>query len=510
MKKPLVCSTVSFMLGIVFALYVNIPAWVLLVSLAAVCLGAYFFLNKAKLFFLYVLAGFFLLGAFLLSLSRILPEDHIRNYTASTGRKVVLNGTVISEPVYKKNKSVFVVNAEYLKLFESTVKVSGKVLVWCFKEKQIDIYDRITAQGKLHLPFPFNSGRKVNYRDYLKQKDIYSQLSIPDDAVLIQEKNRQVNILTKAMHSLKSKTRRIINENLSASASGLISAMILGDRSRVPHLFNKALQRSGTVHVLAVSGLHTGIVVIFALIFFRMFTLHYRLRYILIIVILGFYCWFTGNRISVFRATIMGSVFLVAQVINRDYDPLSALSLSAFIILWINPAELFNPGFQLSFLSVLSIFLLSGRIIKSFPDEYKDAKVLRVFIQGISVSLGAWIGTVGIVAYYFHIFTPVAVMANLIIIPLLFLIILSAVLFVFTGLLFPAFAPVLALNCEFFVVLMYKLNSLLIAIPGAYIMLPDIALWHVFLYYSILLIFCMRGRIKDAVLALRKLQPRGL
>lgn len=497
MKKPLVYFTISFMLGSVFASYLGIPAGLLLISLFIFVAGSYFFINHKKIFFQLVLVGFFLMGALVFSIQKIFPENHIKNFTQSKGLDVVIKGTVISEPVYKKNKSIFVLNAEYLKILESTVKVSGKVIVWCFKKDQINIKDRITAQGKLYMPYPFKSGRKMNYREYLKQKDIYSQLSISGDAVLIQMKKPESNVLTKVMFSLKRKMRKIINENLSAAASGLISAMILGDRSRVPDFLNKSLQRSGTVHVLAVSGLHTGIVIIFALIFFRMFPLHYRLRYILVIAVLGFYCWFTGCRISVFRATVMGSVFLLAEVINRDYDPLSALSLGALIILWFNPAELFHPGFQLSFLSVLSIFLLSNRITEIFPEKYKKNKLLRFLIQGGSVSLAAWIVTLGIVAYYFNIFTPVSVLANLLIIPLLFLIILSAVLFIFPGMLIPALAPVLALNCEFFVVIMFKVNTLLILIPGAYIMLGKIPAAYVFLYYSVLLILCMHRRMRD-------------
>ena len=150
----------------------------------------------------------------------------------------------------------------------------------------------------------------------------------------------------------------------------------------------------------------------------------------------------------------MGSVFLLGEVINRDYDPLSALSLGALIILWINPAELFNVGFQLSFCSVLSIFLISSRIFNSLPERFKETRLGRFFLQGISVSLGAWIGTIGLVAYYFNIFTPISVIANLIIIPLLFLIILSALLFILLSLILPMASPVLALNCEFFTVLL--------------------------------------------------------
>ena len=490
MKKPLVFFTIFFIFGIVWARFVSVPAWGLLISLFIAVIVAYFFLKDAKLFFLSALACFFLMGAFLFCLSLILPQDHIKNYTPSSGVNAVLTATVISEPVYKKNKSVFVVKAQYLKLFDSILKVRGKVIVWCFKDDQINMHGQITAQGKLYKPYSFKAKGKLNYRDYLRQRDIYSQLSISGDSFLRQEKINKANFMTKGLSSIRTKTRYIIDNNLSFSAAGLISAMILGDRSRVPDIYNESLKRSGTVHVLAVSGLHTGIIIIIALLFFSFFPLHYRIKYLLVMLVLVFYCWFTGWRVSVSRATIMGSVFLLAEIINRDYDSLSALSLGALIILWLNPAQLFNVGFQLSFCSVFSILIISPRIFDCFSFDYKKVKILRFLMQGVSVSLGAWIGTLGIVAYYFNIFTPISVLANLLIIPILFLIILSAILFIVLAGIFPVSAPLLALNCEFFTVFLYKVNSLIISIPQAYILLPNISLKYIFVYYGILIIIC--------------------
>ena len=164
------------------------------------------------------------------------------------------------------------------------------------------------------------------------------------------------------------------------------------------------------------------------------------------------------------------SVFIFAGIINRDYDPLSALSLSALIILWANPYQLFDAGFQLSFLSVLSILVFYRKILLFFPKGIQQIKVTRALSECFSVSLSAWIGTLGIVAYYFNIITPVSVLANLIIIPLLFLVILSALMLVFTGICVPVAAPIIALNCEFFISLIYNavntLTNIILMIIG--------------------------------------------
>lgn len=498
-KKPLVFIAIFFIFGIIFGFYANIPVWILLPAIFLFAAGAYVFLNNERIFFLSVLSAFFLMGAFVFNFSSLMPKNHIKNYTPTSGLNVVLSARVVSEPVYKKNKTVFIVESEYLKLLDSTVKVRGKVLVWCFKETQIKRYDYLIAQGKLYQPYPLYSGKKFNYRDYLKQRDIYSQLSISGKSGCVYNNNAQKNVIVRGLQRIKKRIRHIIDENLSVSSAGLIRAMILGDRSMVPNFVNESLQRSGTVHVLAVSGLHTGIIIIIALLFFKLFSMHYRLRYVFVLIILGFYCWFTGGRISVLRASIMGGVFLFGEILNRDYDPLNALSLSALIILMCNPSELFNVGFQLSFCSVLSIFLISLSLLKRIPQEYKNVSICRYFIQGACISIGAWIGTAGIVAYYFNIFTPISVLANLIIIPVLFLIILSALLFIIIGLIFPGAAPILALNCEFFTVLLYKINSLLISVPGAYIELADIPLAWVFLYYIIIVIVCFLIKPKSIV-----------
>lgn len=126
--------------------------------------------------------------------------------------------------------------------------------------------------------------------------------------------------------------------------------------------------------------------------------------------------------------------------------------------------------------------------MKIFPEKIKSYRCLKWFFPSLSVSLAAWIGTLGIVAYNFNMITPVAILANLVIVPYLFIIVTSGFIFIVFGTLIFQIAPVLALSCEFFISLLYKINSFFISLPGAYFESISINMGIIFLYYGLLLL----------------------
>jgi ComEC/Rec2-related protein len=152
--------------------------------------------------------------------------------------------------------------------------------------------------------------------------------------------------------AVKKRMEAVLNRRLPRSSAGMLNAMILGGRSEAPKYINTALQRTGTVHILAVSGLHVGIVAFIVLAGLKLLAMPYRWRYATAMIILLGYCFLTGARIPIVRATIMAEVLLAGVLLFRSYDPLSALSLAACLILIVCPQQLFDVGFQLSFISV--------------------------------------------------------------------------------------------------------------------------------------------------------------
>ena len=134
-----------------------------------------------------------------------------------------------------------------------------------------------------------------------------------------------------------------------------MTAFILGDRSGLSKEVYSVFKYTGTVHILAISGLHIGII-IFLLLVLRESGLF-----------LLFYSFVTGLRPSVIRAVIMGTTFLLSFLVKKEYHVYNSLGLAAIIILAIWPWQVFDVGFQLSFLSVLSIIFLSPKLLAMLP-----------------------------------------------------------------------------------------------------------------------------------------------
>ncbi|MFH2138859.1 MAG: ComEC/Rec2 family competence protein [Candidatus Omnitrophota bacterium] len=483
MKRPLVVVCISIICGIVAASFVSLNVWFSFACLIAAFISLFVNLEDKITFRFSLILCCFYLGYCHFLIAQILPNNHIAKITPHKGKFVSVKGLVISAPVKKKNKTIFIVKTEKIVIDNKDFPIQGNLLVNFFKKEKINDQDRITVSGTLYKPYNFPNSGRFRYREFLKRKGIYSILSVGKQGKITVEQSKQNNSIKTIILSLKSKVKQMINVHLSENAGKIMSAMILGDREDVPRFINTALQRTGTVHILAVSGLHVGIVAMIIISLLKLCQMPFRLRYLLAIIALCGFCIFTGGRVSVVRATIMTVVFLSGVLLNRDYDPYSALSLSALIILYVNPWQLFEVGFQLSFACVLSIFKFTNTILSIFPVKWKENKWLALILKSFSVSVSAWLGATGIIAYYFQLFTPIAVIANIIIVPFLFIVIASGFLMIILGGIIPGLLGPLALSCELLVALLYKINIVFLGFPGAYWEIKDISFAGVSIYY---------------------------
>jgi competence protein ComEC len=247
--------------------------------------------------------------------------------------------------------------------------------------------------------------------------------------------------------------------------------MVLGEKAHIPKLVYNSMVRSGTVHILVVSGFNVGIVAGLVILVLKILRLGRKLRFVLAVFCLVFYCFLTGSSTPVVRATLMGEFFLFSALLKRESDIYNSLALAALFILAVNPRQLFDVGFQLSFASVFAIVFLYPRFSSLARPQALKARWLKAFACGGLVSFSAWIGTLGFIAYYFRIFAPVTILANIFIVPLAAFITLCGFSLVFAALIFPAGAPFFAATAELAVTCLLKINALLIRIPGAYLYL---------------------------------------
>lgn len=505
-KYPLTVLALAFSLGILAAGIIKVsflPPYFFL----AIFLIAGFILRKRRfLSGLFLFCAVFVLGAVLLKNSQILPACHIAKLIPYKSGSVSLAGVIDSDPVCQKKNVSFILKAEELGAGGFWQTVCGNVLVKIFLggdqpapaggKNRLFYGDRLFLKGRLCRPFSFSKGG-FNYRDYLERRGIYCILSVKKDSIIKELGKSHGNPLKSFSFRIKRRAREVITKNLSPFSAGILNALILGDRQDLSPYLLDILMKLGTIHIIAISGFNVGITAFIILLILKIIKIPRRPRYGLTIILLVVYCILTGASPPVARATLMAAVFLCAYFFKREVSIYNSLSLAALIILAVNPYQLFEISFQLSFLSVVSIVWLSPKIKAMFPKKSDKILWIRFLILTFSVSTAAWLGLLPLIAYYFRTFTPITVLANMIIVPYSAVITASGFTFALIGVLIPSLAPIFAASNELLILILFKIHTFLAAIPLAYFKLPRISFVYVLFYYALLILIFNLSNIRQ-------------
>lgn len=287
----------------------------------------------------------------------------------------------------------------------------------------------LVAVQKPKNPFQFD------YSNYLKQRQIHHQVYVEQDELL------QVAAGSASLFHYADTFRKTVNEKLEkagfeSEALGIINALLLGQRQDIDQEIYNNYVSAGTIHILAVSGLHVGIIYLILSSVFR--PLH-RLKHgrhfikpILIILLLWAFAIVAGLSPSVTRAVTMFSIIAIAQNLKRPTNIYNTITISAFVILLYKPIFLFDIGFQMSYLAVLAIVSIQPLLYKLWqPKYYALDKPWQIF----TVTIAAQLGVAPISLFYFHQFPGLFFVSNLVIIPFLGLILGFGVLVIALALL---------------------------------------------------------------------------
>ena len=242
----------------------------------------------------------------------------------------------------------------------------------------------------------------------------------------------------------------------------LLEGILLGKRSDIPDETLDIFRNSGTFHVLAVSGLHVGLVAMFCYIGLSILRFPEKLRCLLTIIAVLIYACLIGFRPSVFRAALMAILFLFATLIDRDTDYFNLLAFAALVLLLLNPLQLWDIGFQLSFVAVTSIVYFVPKMEKPLRRLWEDTdssssdvdpsiltnfrnKAVKWLVLSYLVTLAAQIGTTPLIAYYFFRGYPLGVIVGPFAVGLVSLIVAVGMLSVCVGFIWLPLAKLFAL-----------------------------------------------------------------
>ena len=488
MKWTLPGLTIAFCLGIITANYTAIPPFFFYGFACFFLIAALISLKRDLVFYIALLCVFLSIGAILLKNSQVLPACHIASFTPYKSEKVFLKGMIDSDPFSGPKKTSFILRAKELYLGQTRRQVCGKVLVTAFEKHNFIYGQELVLEGSLYRPFNFQISDRLNYRNYLSGQGIYSLLAVKKGSLIKDTGKNSGNFLKSFAFWIKHSMAEVISKRLSPVSASVLNAMLLGERKGIPDFINENLLRTGTGHILAVSGLHVGIVAFVLLVFLKALRIFGRVRYVILIISLIIYALLTGARPSVLRATVMAIIILGGYLLKREASAYNSLALAALFILFLNPTQLFGISFQLSFACVISILWISPKIKSLFPAYLFGKGWLNFLAAAISVSTAAWLGSLGLVIYYFKIFSPITIFANIIVSALLPLVVISGLTLVLLGSCIPLLGVIFAANCEFFTAVLIKLNSILAAVPGSYFKLNSPPLIYIIGYYGLLLL----------------------
>ncbi len=468
MKRPLVSLSILYALGISFSRKItgSFPAlYAISFLLLILCLVS---IKKQRLFNIFLSLFVFLLGATALKNFQTLSTSHVSKFIHSKDNLYVIKGCIANQPFSDSHKTSFVLRTEAIKSGDASYSCEGNILVQLRGCKGFFYGEELILRGPLRRPYAgFNaSGR--SYRDYLYHQDIRLIMRVKTEADLIRLHKTRGFILKRFAFWLKDRMEKVFFRHTTSLTQGILGAVILGEKRRVPRFVHYAMMKSGTLHVLVVSGHNVGIVGFMILFLLKLMGLARRSRFCIAILSLVVYCFMTGASTPVVRSTTMAFIMLLGAILKRELDIRNSLALAFLLILLFNPRQLFDVGFQLSFVCVASLIYLYPKLNSLFKIKLIRGRCFQFLIDGFSASLSCWLATIGFIAYYFRIFSPVTVLANLVIVPLAALMTLCGFSLIGIGGMCPALAPSFAHTCDFLVLAMVRLNAFLVNLPLAF------------------------------------------
>ncbi len=399
----------------------------------------------------------FLCGMIWIRVYRIIPARHIRQFYYRPNKIYSLRGWVNSQPVFKDNKTSFSFQAEEIAEERFKQVCCGEVLVIVPGRLKAEYAEELVLEGTLKRPFA----------GYLRRQGIYRIFRMKTSAFARKTGRIKGWPVKRSVLRLKTILESRFESSLTPICCGIVEAMTLGEEKNVPLKVYKDMVRSGTVHILVVSGSNVGVVGFIIVLLLKILRIPRLMRFFFCAALLSAYCLLTGTSNPVVRATIMFVVFGFAYFVRRQPDIYNSCSAAALAILAFKPDQIFDIGFQLSFSSVLAIAFFYPRF-KGWL-RLKDLKWLwlRLPAEGCLVSLSAWLGTAGFIAFYFRMISPITVAANLLIVPLAGLITLSGFSLLAAQAVSCYLASSFASVNELLVSLLLNLNSLLLQVPHA-------------------------------------------
>jgi len=369
---------------------------------------------------------------------RSFPPDDIIRY-AGENKNFRFFGEIVKWPVLKRHQTVMACRIDSLVYKKTAEGVSGNIMLMVERETtHFVLGDRVSFTGRLRRPVVGGYPGQFDYQRYLQNKGIRAMVTVADPAYIMIH-SRENNWFGRLVGEIRGWINDCFRDNMRQLPSALASGFLIGETRDIPEDVYIAFRRTGTMHLLAVSGSNVALVLLVVIFIIRYIKLQRGARLILLLFVIVIFSHLSYNQPSVVRASIMAALILIAGIFYRRLEMNNIIALAATILIFYDPGNLYDIGFQLSFAVTWGLILFLPYLNRVIIDR-DISTVTRYLVLIVFSSLIATLISAPITAYYFGEISLVTVFSNLLVVPLVSAAVVGLAVLLLVELALPALA----------------------------------------------------------------------
>ncbi|MBW6440513.1 ComEC family competence protein [Patescibacteria group bacterium] len=426
---------------------------------------------------LFVFIIFFSLGLIRIEINKLTNND-ISFIENLNGEEILLQGKISEAPSIRNGKQKIVLSNIKNEQIENSLSRLGNVIVYLERYPEYNRGDEISLKGKLNVPEDFDG---FEYQDYLFAQGIYFVVYYPK-VELIENADKDIQLQIAIYRKRASEVARKI---YSQPQAGIINAMVLGEKSDLSDETLEGFNRTGTRHIIAISGLHMTIIGVLIMFLLLAFGLNRNFAFYLAVLGIFFYVTLVGFPPSAVRASVMSVMILLAVKVGRISSAGIAVIFAGSLMLLFNPNLLrYDTGFQLSFLAVLGIIYIFPKLDSLFKKYPDFLKIKSMFL----ITISAQIATLPIIMKSFGQFFVLSVFANILVLPFVPVVMIGGIISIMAGFVNLVIGQILVVPVWLILSLQLAIINFFAGVEFGFFSFEKISIWFGIVYYGILIL----------------------
>ena len=437
-KYPAITALVAVVAGIVLADIFDIASWVFLLAALSFLTLLTALYTRGRLLGAGVagLVMLLLLSAFNYTFRiKTFPPAHIVHYLDDS-RPYTVYGTVDGWPTLAENRTNMILSVDSLSYGGRTQRSLGRLMLRINSETTAVGYgDRVYFEASL---YPLRGGGNpagLDYKRYLNLKGVFGAAYLPNHYALRIDPVGRGHFYS-LVDDIRGFILRVFDECLGREASAMAAGFLIGYTRDISADVYTLFRDSGTLHLLAVSGSNVGLVVLVFLFLLRFSSIKPYARTIILLIVIVVFSFLAYNQPSVVRASVMAALVLIGRGLQRRVDLNNIIASAALIILLFKPTDLFDIGFQLSFITAWGLIFFLPKLTPLFR-PIGGRWYYKYLIFPLLVCFVAQVMSMPLTAYYFQRFPLISFVSNLIIVPMVSIIVVGEMVLLFAYMILP-------------------------------------------------------------------------